>query len=129
MALNWDVSAVKDYETLCWIEEENPPSRGPGTHTRTNPVTEAIVFHTVAISMGRITEANADEFYARVHFVEQHQGSSVKKPAEVGGGWEDRYITLEDVKAHIGLTTNASNEALGRWLTRNFKYFYKLKVN
>lgn len=121
MSLDWDVSKVKDHENLCWIEEENPPSRGPGTHRRVNPITEALVFHTVTIGMYAITESNAKEFYGRVRFIELHRGPSVTDftGTEIVG----RPITLEDVQAHVGLRTNASTEALSHFLMRNFKYF------
>ena len=122
MSLTWDVSTVKDYETLCWIKDDpDHPDR-----ERVNPVTEALVFHCVGISMNGITKANADEFYARVAFVEKHQGSSVKEWGE-DGKIGDRPITREDVQAHVGLRTNVSNEPLGRWVGRNFKHFYDLK--
>ena len=128
MSLDWDVSNVKNYETLCFEEDPRPSMAGSGLK-RTHPVTEALVYHCMGVGMRGITEANVDEFFGRVHFVELHQGSSVKRPNPDGEGWEDRYITREDVVAHIGLTTNVTNEALGRWLTRNFRFFYGLKVN
>jgi len=55
MSLDWNVSNVKDYQTVCWIPNNDSPD------TRLNPVTEALIFYTMTVGMNVITEANADE--------------------------------------------------------------------
>lgn len=46
-------------------------------------ISEAIVFHTMGIGLGRITEANWKEFYARIRIVENMHGASLTVPKEV----------------------------------------------
>lgn len=65
-------------------------------------LTQALIFATMAVGINEITEANADEFYARVTITDL-----------VGGPWllvdnKRSSITVEDVQKHVGLRTNAS---------------------
>jgi hypothetical protein len=68
------------------------------------PMTERIYFVTLVTDLGEITESNYGEFYARVKVYEAITG--------------DNYITLEDVKRRIGLTTNVSNRTSAQFLKR-----------
>jgi hypothetical protein len=67
-----------------------------------NPVTEALIWHTMGVGIGTISEANCGEFYGRVKLVETLHGPSLYGPDG------PRPITAEDVTAHIGLSTNVS---------------------
>jgi hypothetical protein len=91
MALTWTLDQIKDYEEVCWIED------------RLNPVTEALIWATMAVGIPQITDDNADEFYDRLHRWERLVAYYV-----IEGGKGPRPITREEVKAHIGLHTNAS---------------------
>ena len=124
MSLNWSVEDVEDYETTCWLVlAEGDPNRGvePGGKIL-NPVTECLIFMTLGVGIGRITKDNADEFYARVNFTETVNGEVLIR-AEVDGvrptGLAAR-ITPAEVKAHIGLSTNASfkDESRANFLKR-----------
>ena len=116
MPLTWDLTRIRDYKTTCWIENED------GTN-RLNPVTEALIFMTMSVKLGSITEANADEFYARMHFVEQLGGPFLTKKGE------PYWITAEDVHAHIGLVCNVTTEPTAKFFTSiRQNYFTPLKA-
>jgi hypothetical protein len=121
MSLRWDVSNVKDFETVCYVTvEEDMPMRGLKVGDEViHPVTEALVWHTIGIGMGEISDENAADFYARVSLVETLFGASVSK------GGEPKPITREDVLAHVGLFTNASAETLSSFLKRQSAEFHR----
>lgn len=102
MALTWDVSKIHDYENVTSIvAEEDLPSYGvKAGETMWNPVTTALVWHSLSTGIGDITEENADEVYARIALVEKLHGANLIRDGK------PRYITPEEVRAHIGLTTN-----------------------
>lgn len=104
MSLDWDLREIKDRETLCWIKD--------GDEERLNPVTEAIIWKTIAVDIGRITEENYKEFAARTHVWEEVFGKSLRQ------GGQDLGLTVEDIKAHIGLSTNVSNRTRAQWQKR-----------
>lgn len=100
MALNFDLSEIENYETLCWTETEM------GRQTLA-PVTEALSFLTISVGIHQITEKNAEEFYDRVTQVEKKRGVTLNSVTE-DNELQPRPITLDDVLAHVGLRTNAS---------------------
>lgn len=84
MSLNWDLKSVNNMEQVCF----------PGG--KMSDVTNNLIWATVITNLGEITEENAEEFYHRLQF----SGNCSKND------WSD--ITLENVKAHIGLKTNVT---------------------
>lgn len=81
MALEYDLSKIANRETVCF-------NSGDMRYE-----TESIIFATMVVRFGEITEENAPEFYERYELlcvVER------RKP----------FFTSDDVKAHIGLKTN-----------------------
>jgi hypothetical protein len=109
VSLTWSVENIKDYETVCWIGEKGSEER------RINPVTETLVFMTIGVGLGSITDENVGEFAARFRIMEKVQG-----PFLVKGGGKDWYLSDEDFIAHIGLYTNVSNETRPQWASRVF---------
>jgi hypothetical protein len=90
MSLDFRVTDIKDYERI--TKDDAGDWR---------PVTTALVFMTMGVGMPRITEKNADEFYARVSIMEAINGAVLRGPDG------DVFLKREDVRAHIGLGTNA----------------------
>ena len=117
MALTWSVAEVKDWENVCnIIATVDWPADGTKKGDKLlNPVTSALIWHSLNTGIGRITEENAPEVYARIHMVETIYGSSLRKEGK------DCPITKDDVIAHIGLTTNASfkDESRASFLKRH----------
>jgi IS5 family transposase len=136
MSLSWNIEKIKDYETVCRDAEGHIKHR-----------TEALIFATMSVGMGRITEDNAAEFYARLHVIEGATGSMCYGPdpvpalvekiagdtsldlsdtieralREAGvGGRKDRSapFTADEIKAHIGLTVNVGYETREEWAQR-----------
>jgi hypothetical protein len=88
MSLNYSLTDIKDHETLCWAELEDG-------RVRMKPRTEEIIFSCMAVEIGKITEENYKEFYYRL------------KLWDTLSMFENRNtIPLEDIKAHVGLSTN-----------------------
>ena len=100
MALNWNIEKCKDYKKLSTNKEW--------------PVTDVLIWGTMLVGLGDITEKNYKEFYARFDLIQKLQGAMLNK------GKEPYFITAEDVKRRIGLHTNVS--AMSR------PAFIKLKV-
>lgn len=102
MSLNWSVEDVEDYKNLCWIENPENPD---GTKIL-NPITESLVFATMSVGINHITEDNAYDFFVR-------SGAAAVVYGDPITIWEDgnftrRNYTFEEIKQHIGLSTNAS---------------------
>ena len=70
--------------------------------------TQSIIFTTMAIGMGSITEENWLEFYARMNVLERLHSYTP--------------IPSERIKEHIGLSTNVNNETRSQWIKRYFTY-------
>ena len=104
MPLTWDTKNVADYETVCFLTvEEDAPTMGLEKGDRTlNPVTHALIWASLSTGIGNITEENAAEVYARIHMTEALYGALLRRADGTEG------ITIEDVRLHIGLYTNAS---------------------
>lgn len=101
MALHYDLSAIDGYKDLCLYETGNKDKDGAAL-VKTKPVTEALIFHMMAIHIGgSITAKNVKEVFSRIYVREQIVGALVATTAG------PRPITVEDVCAHIGLSTNA----------------------
>ena len=63
-------------------------------------VSNALVWGTLSIAMGKITKENWKEFYTRCHMIETIHGAWLRDKKG------PRPITPDDVKSHIGLRTN-----------------------
>ena len=106
MSLNWNIEGVKDSESVCWI-------KGDDDKFTMNPVTHAIIFTTMSVDIGRITDDNWPEFYARSQIISRLYG----KPL-INSDGEEADLTPEDVKAHIGLYCNVITLPRTKWLTK-----------
>jgi hypothetical protein len=67
-------------------------------------VTQNVIFSTMFVDMGEITEANAAEFHARLVMFYRVAG-------------DDLSVTPADVAAHIGLKTNVITKTRTQFLT------------
>jgi len=89
MSLDFNIKNIKNYKTLCY-------QKGRGMA----PVTEALIWSTVGIGIGEITDKNHEEFYERLQLQQKVYGPLL----QVEGGPFD--ITLDMIRDHIGLKTN-----------------------
>jgi len=112
MALTWDLTKINNHEEICWDEKPD----GTGT---LNSYTEGVIFLSMFIGIGDITEDNASEFYSRAHFYESLFGAFVRSHDD--GVKKDCYITPRIIESHIGLHTNAGKETELQWSKRMVK--------
>jgi hypothetical protein len=129
MSLDWNLTKIKNSDTICWEKDEND-------NDKLNPVTESLIWLTMGVGYGSITEDNASDFYSRVAMYEKLFGTMLSY-------WKDSEkisvpITPEDVNNHIGLSTNVSKDtdaSFRKRIVENFirehkrKFDYAVKEN
>ena len=106
MALNWDVEDVANWQEL-FVEDEN----GEKTMIK---IHERILMHTLTIGIGKITEKNWKKFYNRVYMWERLHGATYY--TRENDQLKPIYVTEDDVKRMIGLSTNASEFSKTKFL-------------
>ena len=94
MALNWNLGDIENFKSVCWNDDES-----------FNEETELLIFYTMNLGMGLITESNVNKFILRFRMYEVLFGMS--KWRNVDG---ERINAISDtlIRKHIGLRTNAS---------------------
>ena len=124
MSLNYNLAHISDWENLCFIEAPaDEPTMGiTKGDRRINPLTETLIFLTVGVGIGDLTEANASEFYARLRFIEKLDGPMLIRAQDPETGKRPEgvaaFITPDEVRQHIGLSTNVSTESRAKWMKR-----------
>jgi hypothetical protein len=110
MALTFDVSKIPDYDV-------NFPEQDGQWHI----VTFGVVHRMMHTGVGwELTEKNAAEFYARCKFLDELSGTIL-----LDGEGNSRPLTVDDVKKHIGITTNVAWESRASFIKRNVEYNFK----
>lgn len=112
MALNFDVSNVKNFKEVC---------TDPNDDKKWHPVTNTLIWKTMEIDLGDINERNVDEWWYRVRLL-QLLGSP---EFEYNDGTKF-YLTYRDIKMHVGLRTNVTTKPRTYWLKRIFHPSHKL---
>lgn len=113
MPLTWSLEDIENYKEVCWVETDEKDEDGTPLH-RLATVTETLIFMTMAVRMGSITKANADDFFGRLKILEKLDGPFIYKT--VDGEKVDYYFTPEDIHAHIGLVCNVTTESFSKFL-------------
>lgn len=110
MALTWNLSGIKNWETVCRTEDQTM-----------NAVTHTIILLTMPCGMPSITEKNWQDFFVRVDILQRRdKGAFLYEDKD--GKTVPYYLTPKDIQDHIGLTTNASKETDAKWERRVSKY-------
>ena len=122
MALRWNLENVANHDEVCFITAQaDEPMNGIKAGDRLmNPVTNVLIWATIAVDLPGITEENAAEFFARLRFTERMDGPFLIR-AEVDGKrptGEAAFVTEEEVLAHVGLTANVTAKTRAQWLKR-----------
>lgn len=120
MSLNYELGAIENWETVCKIDGKDDNGK---SIRKMNPVTNGLIWATMGIGIGKITAENWQEFYARIRILDRLMlSTSLQERNEKTGEFEPRPFTAEEVKAHIGLTTNVfPKESLAKWSSRIVK--------
>lgn len=105
MPLNWKVSGIASYPTVCWRADPERPDDPDAK--RLNSVTESLIFATIPVGLNQITKGNHEKFFVRLSALESAFGSFLKEVSR--DQIVDRSITFDEVKQHIGLSTNAAS--------------------
>jgi hypothetical protein len=82
----------------------------PYSSEKWHPIASQLAQLTMVCGFREITAANCEKVFARISLYQQITGPSVRY-----GDGTKVYITLEDVKTLIGMTTNASTYTDAQW--------------
>ena len=104
MSLDWNIGQCENWEELKSDEEW--------------PITDALIWATMSVDLGRITEKNVDEFFTRLRMVEKIHGFLLYKRDE--NKQQVSLLTYAAVRRRIGLNTNV--------VDRSKAYFNKRMV-
>jgi hypothetical protein len=109
MALHWELGHIANYKEVCFTEATTAqPEYGIAVgDVLLTPATRNLIELTMVVGIGRITEKNAGEFYARARLSDRLYAV---RP--------EQCVTVEQVQQHIGLRTNVSDEARATWFKR-----------
>ena len=106
MSLDFSFKDCKeiDHDKL-WVEY--PAHYNPDkTESDLNVVAKSLVFISMFVGINKITEDNYLEFWRRVDVYQKVYGTMFQ--ISDGDGWNPYFLTEDDVKNHIGMSTNAS---------------------
>jgi hypothetical protein len=119
MPLTWnikDIEMYKDDVESAYIEVEEYGRKGFDL----NPVTKTLVFWGGVAGYSNITKSNAAEYYARSRVVEELCKTSFMVGwRQLEDGNHERYdihMAMDDVRNHIGLSTNHSTYSTNEWI-------------
>ena len=104
MSLNWDLTNIKNAKELCWVESDEEGK------VELNPITDALIWATMFVGIGRITEKTVDEFTMRLMEWEKLMGGILLNPE--GKSCMPNYM---DVLFHVGLSTNVTEMKPAKW--------------
>jgi hypothetical protein len=112
MSLNWSLDKIEGYKELCWkpaLDEKGKQiidSDGDEQVTL-EPITDCLIWGTMCVEMGTITEKTYKEFHKRLVLAHAEGfAPSINYYDEATKDWAVRIPTLEETKLHIGLSTN-----------------------
>lgn len=107
MSLDWNLDNIENVEEVCY----------EGDHLA--PVTNALIWATMAVGIGVIDDGTVDEFVARVAFWEKNVGPFLTQYDEETDQYGPWSIPAERIRQHKGLRTNVfPHEPRDVWLWR-----------
>lgn len=118
MALHYDLTAIPEENRTIVADRDGNTAMGERFKKGdrlVSPITNALIWSTMSVGMNEITEDNARRFYDRLRLQQKLFGPELRRPD--GSGVE---ISFDDVKANIGLRTNATNHKDAAWLKMTF---------
>ena len=128
MSLNWSTQRVKyfnDNPDELWVKYCKDT---PEEYEDVNAITKSLIFGSMAIGIGDITESNASDVYARWKIFEKYDdfslGSQYNPETE---SYDKIFVSPEVILQHIGLSTNVSFETNAAWAKRYAKPMYNDK--
>ena len=114
MALTWDITKLKvPDEYKVWVDNPDP-DRKKDEEFVMNGLTEVMIFMTMIVGINEITQKNYKDFHHRIQQFEIVSGESAMLVNKENPD-DSRNPTLEEVKWHIGLKTNATVYTKRKW--------------
>ena len=120
MSLDFNFAGIDGYKELCWTETGELGEDGKPL-LRVSAVTDVLVWATMGIDMGEITQKNYVEFATRLLMWQGVMGPMLQEPVEGESGevtWANRVVGIDDVRRHIGLSTNVSTKTRTQFMKR-----------
>lgn len=117
MSLNYNLTEIpEDVRTI--VAEEDDKFAGVKKGDRVmSPVTHSLIFATMGVGIGVLNDETIPEFAARLDIYQKLNGALLSE--RDGDGWKPRPLTLEDIQAHKGLSTNVFPlERRAAWIKR-----------
>ena len=108
MSLDFKLDKIENYEELCWESTGEFDTDGE-EFVRIKNDTNIIIWATITLGLNRITEKNLVEWATRWKMA-------------LGAGMVGRNITIQNLRDHIGLSTNASPLTMSRFNTKLYKW-------
>jgi len=102
MALEYDLSRIENWQELIIKDEEQ--------HDCLNLTTDRLIWATIAVDLGEITQTNAVEFWTRMKFLEK-----IRHPRYCDG------LSLDIIRRHIGLKVNVYSMKRKEWMVKQKK--------
>ncbi len=130
MALSWKTSGIANEATVCWHPIRVAPPNGSqtcvqrmpdGSLREQNGRTFMFIFLTLAV--GPLDAKRPEKFFDRVHAWERVFGATCRNTDGT-----PRYTTFDDVKAHVGLWTNASKVSDAEFSKKIMRGLYEQAV-
>ena len=114
MSLNWNLQNIHDHKNVCYVTSTyDDPMRDIKVGDRImNPVTNALIWSTIAIDIGDWNAATMPMVWARISAYQSLLNPLMQD--EAGG----RFFTKEEVMAHTGLYCNVSFVRDAPWRKR-----------
>ncbi len=114
MSLDWSIDRVKDYKTRCWVAAEK---KG---RVKLADDTDFLVWATMVVDLGSITKTNWPEWAFRLQVLKQCQ-YPLSHTYSKDGGTSEYWLTIQQIKDHIGMGTNVTTLPRGKWLRKILK--------
>ena len=111
MSLDYELGQIANYKEVCYTGE-------PGQR-KMSPVTHALIFITMSVDIGRITEKNYLEFYSRAKVVAALFGRTLYRDRT------ESDFTVEEIRAHIGLHTNVADKTRSYFVKRHIDSYFR----
>jgi hypothetical protein len=107
MSLNFELGDIKNWKTV---------TAHPDNADKMNPVTNQLIWLTLTLAVGTITEKSIDEFWWRMRFIQRLDGPNLSYIDEKNEQI-DIYITKQDLRDHLGLRTNVTTMTRAKWFS------------
>lgn len=117
MSLNFDFTGMikrvgqQEFERLT-----TSPYPSEDGKAKWHPVTNSLIWSSMTLSMGNISEDNVKEWAFRLRMLQLVGGDA----PEFSDGDYKVWITEQDIRNHIGMHTNCTTKTREQWLKQQF---------